>query len=213
MKIPPKPLQKPNLDFERSHPGLVVGIDEVGCGPWAGPLLSGAAYIDLNILSEKHFEGITDSKLLSPAKREKAFNYLSTLRGFHWAVGEVSSSEIDALGLSKSLFRAMEMAAQNLNLPKIDFGLVDGIRMPPLNFPCQCLVKGDQKSLSIAAASIMAKVIRDKIMKELHEQFPHYGWDKNAGYGTALHREGLLKYGITPYHRKSFKPVGVLEKN
>ena len=188
--------------------GLVFGIDEAGRGPWCGPVVAACVCfpnykIDPNLAQE-----INDSKKLSAAKREKLFPLILN-SGAYVGVGQASAQEIDEMNILQATFlamrRALEDAAQKGHAA--NFALIDGNRLPKWDIPCQCLIKGDSLSLSIAAASIVAKVTRDHIMQELAKDYPQYGWDRNAGYGTADHIAALKQYGITPHHRKTYKPI------
>lgn len=193
---------EPNLSREReSGVSPVCGVDEVGRGPWAGPLVAGAA-----IIPEKlGIEGIGDSKRLSAATRER----LSVLLHDRAIVGIgiVEVAELDRIGLTAANDLAMARAIEALpSAPAL--ALIDGKRVPKgLPVPAEAIVKGDSKSLSIAAASIVAKVARDRMMSDLAKQHPGYGWETNAGYGTAAHKAGLKTLGVTPHHRRSFKPI------
>lgn len=181
--------------------GPVCGIDEVGRGPWAGPLVAGAAILD----PARCAEGIADSKTLSPEKRESVAHALRSCAEI--GIGIVEVAEIDAMGLTAANDLAMIRAVAALpRAPR--HALVDGRRVPPgLPCPAQAVVKGDARSLSIAAASIVAKVARDRIMRRLARDFPGYGWETNAGYGVASHRKGLVEMGVTPHHRRCFAPI------
>ncbi|MCG8490916.1 MAG: ribonuclease HII [Sneathiellales bacterium] len=188
-------------------PGLVAGIDEVGRGPFAGPVVAAAVVLTPDNLPN----GIQDSKKLSKQKREALFTEI--LQSADVGIGEASVSEIDKLNILQATFVAMKRALKALNQSP-DSLLIDGNRDPKLGVPSQLIVKGDSISLSIAAASIVAKVTRDRKMCTLSEQYPHYGWEKNAGYGTAEHRKGLSLFGVTPQHRRSFAPIRkILEEN
>lgn len=191
---------KPDLSFESILHGRIAGIDEAGRGPWAGPVVAAAVILDFNAIPE----GLNDSKMLSKHKREILYEQIRTSAQF--GIGEASVEEIDSLNILKATYLAMHRAVANLPL-KPDHCLVDGNRDPKLGIATQTIIKGDQKSLSIAAASILAKVFRDKIMQKLDAEYPHYGWSQNAGYGVPAHRDALRLVGISPYHRKSFKPI------
>lgn len=198
---------KPHFELENAVNGVVVGIDEAGCGPWAGPVVAAAAYINQAVVPPSELEAIHDSKLLKPQMREAIFLRIQNTPGIHYGVGEASVLEIDTVGLAAAVRLAMQRAVTQLNLPSLQHCLVDGIRSPQLPYPTTLVVKGDQKSMSIALASIVAKVWRDKIMTTLHESFPHYNWHRNAGYGTAQHSQAIGQHGITPHHRRSFAPI------
>lgn len=200
----------PDFSLEIACPGLVVGIDEAGRGPWAGPVLAGAAILDRDRIPEAVASALDDSKKLSQARREALFEALTA--GADWAkvaIGIASVGEIDSLNILKATYLAMRRALDALGV-KPALALVDGNRAPPLPCPVKTVVKGDGISLSIAAASIMAKVTRDRMMQELAKKYPGYGWETNAGYGTAEHQAALLRLGVTPEHRRSFAPVAAL---
>jgi ribonuclease HII len=191
----------PDLSFENSAPFTpVCGVDEAGRGPWAGPVVAGAAILDIDTMPT----GLNDSKKLSHAKREVLFEALqSQITG----VGIASVEEIDRLNILNATYLAMRRAVAALRVAPA-FALIDGNKIPPdLGCPAEAVVKGDGRSLSIAAASIMAKVTRDRIMFDLAQQFPGYGWETNAGYGVKAHAEALTRLGVTPHHRRSFKPI------
>ena len=179
---------------------LVAGIDEAGRGPWAGPVVSAAV-----ILNEKNIpDGLNDSKKLSEKKRLSLF---SSIYNFHSVgVGISSIEEIDTMNVLQATFLSMSRAVNDLN-PQPEHVLVDGNLDPGLDFKTDCIVKGDSASLSIAAASIIAKVTRDNLMIELDGEYPYYCWKKNKGYGTSEHRKALEMYGPCKYHRKSFSPI------
>ncbi|MBR1777734.1 MAG: ribonuclease HII [Alphaproteobacteria bacterium] len=199
----------PDFTYERTFPaaaGLIAGIDEAGRGPWAGPVVAGAViFPDLQI-SASLASKLDDSKKLTAAKREALFEELHASNAFI-SYGSASVEEIDRLNILQATFLAMRRAVESLP-QKPDFALIDGNKVPP-NLPCpaQFLIKGDALSLSVAAASIIAKVTRDRLMSELAKEFPYYGWEKNAGYGTKAHQEGLKAHGICVHHRKSYAPI------
>ncbi|MDA0661417.1 MAG: ribonuclease HII [Proteobacteria bacterium] len=194
----------PDLSLERAAGGLVVGVDEAGRGPWAGPVVAGAAILDPATIPTELLYRLDDSKKLSAAVRERLFE--SLLEHATTAVGLASVAEIDDLNILAATMLAMRRAVDGLPvLP--DIALVDGNRAPGLPCRVRTVVKGDSRSSSIAAASIVAKVTRDRIMAGLAGDFPGYGWETNQGYGTAAHRDGLDRLGITIHHRRSFKPI------
>lgn len=195
-----KQTSKPTYDLERQIGGIICGVDEVGRGPLAGPVITAAVILD----PENIPLHLDDSKKLSIKKRLMLNEViLSTAR---CAFGEASLEEIDDLNILHATMLAMSRAVDNLPC-KVDHVLVDGNRLPTLDIPATAVIKGDQKSVSIAAASIIAKVKRDFLMKNLAKIHPEYGWERNSGYGTREHIEALNLVGITPYHRKSFAPV------
>ena len=179
----------------------VVGVDEVGRGPLAGPVTAAAVWLNPDAIPE----GLNDSKLLTKARRLALSARLFEIADV--SIAHASVEEIDTLNILRASHLAMIRAIQGLQNPP-DFALIDG-NILPTGMPCraEAIIKGDMRSLSIAAASIVAKVARDAIMVELAQQHPGYGWETNAGYPTAAHREALLRFGITPRHRRSFKPV------
>lgn len=191
---------QPDFSIEQATGGRIAGIDEVGRGPFAGPVVAAAVILDVTNVPD----GILDSKKLSKTKRQTLFRQI--LDTSDVGIGEASVSEIDSLNILQATLLAMRRAANNLKT-KPDAVLVDGNRDPKIGLPTKLVVKGDSLSLSIAAASIVAKVTRDAKMCDLAKQYPHYGWEKNAGYGTAEHRKGLSLFGITPLHRRSFAPI------
>ena len=179
---------------------IIAGIDEVGRGPWAGPVTACAVILDPNNIPD----GLNDSKVLTAKRREQLFDLI--MDSAQVSCVHVEVAEIDLINILQATFRAMERAVSHLPIP--NHILVDGNKLPPnLPSPATAVVKGDAKSVSIAAASIIAKVTRDRLMSDLSEAFPGYGWEKNAGYGTKMHQLGLLNHGVTPHHRRSFKPI------
>jgi len=198
-------------DFEQEHAcrlagyDVVCGIDEAGRGPWAGPVVAAAAIIVNPDVRSELLDQLDDSKKLRGRKRELLFSQFDNQIEF--GTGIASVDEIDRLNILAATLLAMRRAV--LALPReVDFALVDGNRKPDLgSVESRCIVGGDGQCLSIAAASIAAKVTRDRIMRELADQFPGYGWERNAGYGTPEHHATMMRLGITSAHRKSFAPV------
>ncbi len=191
----------------------VMGIDEVGYGAWAGPVGVGAVYLDIASLDPEDLAHIDDSKKLSSKKRAQVARFLQSKEGvsiFSY-IHLISSQQIDHLGIKQATLMGMTQAIQGLmdKYPSMAWGgvLVDGLSAPKSLLPVQCIVKGDQKSLSIAAASILVKEARDELMRGLSEKYPMYGWDSNVGYGTKDHRMGIQEYGCCSYHRFSYKPL------
>ena len=180
---------------------FIAGCDEAGRGPLCGPVVAAAV-----IFPNRDIEipvVIRDSKKMSAKSRATAYDWIT--KNTIWAVGECSPAEIDELNILWASMRAMERAVAALSrAPEIC--LIDGNRVPK-NLQGRAVIKGDAKSLSIAAASIIAKETRDKIMRDLSVRFPEYGWDRNAGYPTAQHLTAIEKYGITKYHRRTFGPI------
>ena len=196
----------PTMDYEsaaREQGYLAIGgIDEAGRGPLAGPVVAAAVILPPGY----ELRGLTDSKQISAQKREKLFEELTHDASVRCGVALATVEEIDRLNILRATHLAMARAAQMLQ-PKPDYCLIDGLPVEGFPIPSQAIVKGDAHCLSISAASILAKVTRDHIMLQLHDQFPQYGWDKNAGYGTRQHLSAINQYGITPHHRRSFAPV------
>ena len=178
----------------------MAGIDEAGRGPWAGPVVAAAVILDAARIPV----GLDDSKKLKAARREALLEEIHATARV--GIGTAEVAEIDRLNILQATFLAMRRALDDLGeVPEL--ALVDGNRPPKLPCRVQCVVKGDATSFSIAAASIVAKVTRDRIMAGLAADFPGYGWESNAGYGTPDHQEALRRLGVTPHHRKSFAPV------
>jgi ribonuclease HII len=196
----------PSLCHESQYSGVIAGIDEAGRGPWAGPVVAAAA-----ILNPKQLpDGLDDSKKLTAAKRDKLYDFI--INNAHTAIGIASVEEIDSLNILAATMLAMQRALEALPL-RADVALVDGNRAPKLACNTVTIVGGDALSVSIAAASIVAKVTRDRMMCVLAREHPGYGWEKNAGYGTRAHQDGLARHGITPHHRQSFAPIKALLSN
>lgn len=177
---------------------LVCGVDEAGRGPLAGPVFAAAVILPEQV----ELQGINDSKKLSEKKRELLFDQI-VKKAAAYSVASADEKEIDQINISNATFLAMKRAVQRLSL-RPDMVLVDGDRLPQLPMASKAIVKGDALSISIAAASILAKVSRDRVMVKLSEEYPEYGFEKHKGYPTALHREAILKYGVLPIHRRSF---------
>ncbi len=186
--------------------GRVAGVDEAGRGPWAGPVV--AACVILKPAAQ-HIEGINDSKKLTPERRKELYELIK--ENAIYGIGMATCGEIDRLGIKKATELAIKRAIDNMP-EKPDFLLVDGKDKFELPVKYHSIVDGDEKVKSIAAASILAKVWRDEYMKLMGDMYPLYGFEKHKGYGTKKHREALEKYGITPIHRESFKPVQEIKK-
>ena len=196
----------PDLDLERECGGLVCGIDEVGRGPLAGPVVAAAVILDLDHLPRELRRGIDDSKALSAVARE---DYCRELRRCAViGIGAASVREIDTINILRASLVAMQRAMRALGV-RPDAALVDGNIAPALPCAVTTVIGGDARSLSIAAASIVAKVTRDRIMRELAARYAGYGWETNVGYGTRQHHEGLTTLGVTIHHRRSFAPVRI----
>lgn len=177
-----------------------AGVDEAGRGCYAGPVFAAAV-----MLPEGFYHPLlNDSKQVSAKHRELLQEVIET-KALSWAVASVDNEEIDRINILQASFKAMHLAIEQLT-PSPGLLLIDGNRFKPYaQTPHQCIIKGDSKLASIAAASILAKTYRDAYLLELHEEFPQYGWDKNKGYGTAVHRKAIEQYGLCKYHRKSYR--------
>ena len=203
----------PDLVLEHAlaarHGGLIAGVDEVGRGPWAGPVLAAAAILRPDA-PDALLNALNDSKKLSARKREALAGAIPDCAWI--GIGAASVAEIDRINILAASHLAMRRAVARL--PEAPGGcLVDGNRLPDLPCPAEAVVKGDSRSLSIAAASIVAKVLRDRLMARLAVRYPAYFWQNNAGYGTKAHQEGLAEAGVTAHHRRSFAPIRIrLEK-
>ena len=182
-------------------PGLVCGVDEAGRGPLAGPVVAAAVILD----AERPIAGLDDSKKLGDRKRE-ALALLIRERAVAWAVAEATVEEIDRLNILQATFLAMQRAVAGLGIRPTS-ALVDGNRCPQLAIPVTAVIKGDGKIASIAAASILAKTVRDAAMRMLHARYPQYGFASHMGYPTATHLRALEAHGVSPVHRRSFGPV------
>ena len=196
---------KPTFDYEYAaqQRGFlrVAGLDEVGRGPLAGPVVAAAAVLDPDNIPD----GLNDSKKLSAKRRHALYDELMDCADI--SIAEASVQEIDEHNILRASHIAMVRALAGLKTPA-EYALIDGNMIPRgLNMPSAPLVKGDTRSLSIAAASIVAKVWRDRLMVDLAQQHPGYGWERNAGYPTKEHKAGLKSHGVTPHHRRSFAPV------
>jgi len=194
----------PDLTTEIAYVGkdtTICGVDEAGRGPWAGPVVAAAVVLDRSNIPP----GLNDSKKLTPRRRAALFDAISASASV--GVGIATVEEIEVLNILRANDLAMCRAFEAMD-PAPGAALIDGNRVPP-GLPCraQALVGGDGRSLSIAAASIVAKVTRDRIMGELAKAHPGYGWERNQGYGTAEHRAALNLLGVTPHHRRSFRPI------
>jgi ribonuclease HII len=199
----------PDFAIERRCHGVVCGVDEAGRGPLAGPVLAAAVIIDRRRLRGELRRVLDDSKVLTRELRESCYHALlgcARIGAVSIGVGAASVAEIDRINILRASLLAMRRAVAALGLPP-DIALVDGNVAP--NLPCavRTVVKGDALSFSIAAASVVAKVTRDRIMRELARRYPGYGWQTNVGYSTAEHFEGIRRLGVTPHHRRSFEPV------
>jgi ribonuclease HII len=197
----------PSFRFELRCEGRVAGIDEVGRGPLAGPVVAAAAVIDRARAARKLLRMIDDSKKLTLEQREEAYEAMIASGVVQFAVAEASVEEIDRINILQATYLAMRRAVQAL-AEQPEVVLIDGNRAPPqLGCRAETIVGGDAHSYSIAAASIFAKVTRDRYMHALALSYPGYGWETNRGYGSQQHLEALSLLGPTPHHRRSFAPV------
>ena len=183
----------------------VAGIDEAGRGCWAGPVTAGAVILPADPGILERLSGVRDSKLMTPAERDAVFSLIPG-EARAWAGGEADSAEIDRLGILNATRLAMKRAIAALPL-RPDYLLIDYVRLHDVTIPQIGIAHGDMVSLSIAAASVMAKVTRDREMEALAEQYPEYGFEKHKGYGTKQHQEALARFGPCPIHRMTFKPL------
>lgn len=181
--------------------GLVCGVDEAGRGPLAGPVVAAAVILD----PERPIPGLNDSKKLSEKKRV-ALAALIRERALAWAVAEATVAEIDQINILQASLLAMQRTVAALGI-QAERALIDGNRCPILDIPAEAIIQGDGKVASIAAASILAKTVRDAGMLVLHAEFPQYGFDRHMGYPTAVHLKALEAHGASPVHRRSFGPV------
>lgn len=194
----------PDFELENMHAGPVFGLDEVGRGPLAGPVVAACVYIPKEVYALPFIGELKDSKKIAKGKLEAIYGLIT--QHCEWRVAEISPQEVDVINVLQASLKAMTLSLVAMETEPM-FALVDGNKLPDLPCPAQTVVKGDNKSYSIAAASIVAKVTRDRIMSARHEEFPHYGWNSNAGYPSQAHRDGIDAYGITVHHRKSYAPV------
>ncbi len=205
----------PDFTLELEHPEglMVIGLDEAGRGPWAGPVVAAAVWLDPARTSAALLRDLDDSKALRPAARETLYEAIkaSARQGLAaFGIAEATAQEIDRINILQASLLAMSRAADQLAEAagrRAEAALVDGLHTPALACPARPVVKGDSRSLSIAAASILAKVTRDRVMADLAARHPGYGWERNKGYGTAEHRRALDRLGVTGEHRRSFRPV------
>lgn len=190
------------LEFEKKAIAkgykAVCGVDEAGRGPLAGPVCAAAVILPEGVM----IAGVNDSKKLSEKKREALFDVIRE-QSLAYSIAYATVAEIEEINILNAAMLAMKRAVEGLSV-KADYVMIDGNRLPEIDIDSECIVKGDAKSMSIACASILAKVSRDRLLYKYAEEYPIYGFDKHKGYGTAAHREAILKYGPCPYHRKSF---------
>lgn len=205
----------PSRIDEQEYEPPVIGVDEVGRGPWAGPVVAAAVHINqeavrLHRAEDPRWLWVRDSKKVSPPRREILFEILTTSPSVQWSIGMASVQEIDTLNIRQATLHAMRRAYQGL---KLEGGTLlidgrDGLAHTSAHHVIP-LIQGDDRSFSIAAASIIAKVYRDRWMDRLHQEAPLYGWNQNRGYGTQAHHQAIQRYGITSHHRLSFSPIAV----
>ncbi len=176
----------------------VCGVDEAGRGHLAGPVCAAAVILPEGVI----IDGVNDSKKLSEKKRESLFDVIRE-QALSYSIAYATVDEIEEINILNATMLAMRRAIDGLDI-KADYAMIDGNKIPPIDIDAECIVKGDAKSMSIACASILAKVSRDRLLYKYAEEYPMYGFDKHKGYGTKVHREAILKYGPCPYHRKSF---------
>ena len=187
---------------------FVAGIDEAGRGPIAGPVVAAAVIVPRDTM----FPPVNDSKKLTDKQRRVLRDAIMSISGLLFSIVEVSVREVERINILKATHSAMIRAMQNLKVA--EFALIDGLPVPRFPFPSQAIIRGDSKSASIAAASILAKVYRDDLMKKYSVQYPQYGFEKHKGYGTIFHMEALKKYGPCSIHRRTFAPVrDLIEKS
>lgn len=198
----------PDFSFERAAQDLgwarIAGVDEAGRGPLSGPVVAAAVVLKPDAMTDPVWARLDDSKRMTNKARDLLFDKITTTADI--GIGIVDVEGIEKLNILGATMKAMADAVAALVITP-NHVLIDGNRMPSLSCSAETIVKGDGKSLSIAAASVIAKVTRDRIMGDLNIRYPGYGWDRNAGYGTAEHLDALKRLGVTPHHRKSFAPV------
>lgn len=193
-------LEMYEIERQKHNEGLnyIAGVDEAGRGPLAGPVYAAAVILPVDCF----IPGLNDSKKLSEKKREELFDII-TEKAVAYSIFSVDEKRIDEINILNATFEAMNGAVNSLS-QKPDYVLIDGNRIQGMEIPCETIVKGDSKSASIAAASILAKVSRDRYITEIAKEYPQYGFEQHKGYGTAMHNEAILKYGPCKIHRKTF---------
>jgi ribonuclease HII len=201
----------PHFNFEKALQkegfNLIAGVDEAGKGAWAGPLCAAAVILDLK-QNLKCLKEVRDSKLLTAKKREELFDLIRE-KSLGVGVGMVSHDEIDQLGIQTATLKAMRLSVQNLKLTP-EYLLVDALEIETTRLPQKSVIKGDEQIFSIAAASIIAKVSRDREMRKFDQLYPHYGFAQHKGYGVKKHQEMLKRFGPCKIHRKSYRPIADL---
>ena len=206
----------PDFSIEKEFNGSVIGLDEVGRGPLAGPVISCGCYFKNYTIQNEFSNFIRDSKKLSEKKRELSFKFLQNLKKegvIDYHLGIANTEEIDTLNILEATKLSMKRVVDKFNLTSAHLIIDGNFELNYKSYKEQSVIKGDEKSLSIAAASIIAKVHRDKLMKKLSIKFRHFGWEKNAGYGTKIHIESIHRLGPTIHHRKTFEPIKSLIHN
>jgi len=184
--------------YLKDNISFLAGVDEAGRGPLAGPVVAAAVIFPKNI----SIAGVNDSKQIPQKKRELLFDIIKE-KALSVGIGIIDCREIEEINILNAALKAMKIAVANLN-PQPELILIDGNKVFDSEIPAQCIVKGDAKSFTIAAASIIAKVTRDRIMQTAAQKYPNFKWEKNKGYGTKQHREAIIKFGYTPLHRQTF---------
>lgn len=190
-------LEFENLAYEKGYK-YVCGVDEAGRGPLAGPVCAAAVILPPGLI----LEGVNDSKKLTEKKREKLYDVIID-NALAYSIAYASVEEIEEINILNATMNAMKRAVEGLQIPA-DFAYIDGNRTPELNIPCEYIIKGDARSMSVAAASILAKVSRDRLLLEYAKEYPQYCFEKHKGYGTKLHTDMIKEYGPCPVHRMSF---------
>ena len=203
----------PDFEIEKSLEGAVIGVDEVGRGPLAGPVVSCACTFKNYKIDKKFIDKIDDSKKISYKNRIKIFKIIQNLKDnkeINYSLGFATVEEIDSHNILEATKLSMIRAINKLNFKKGNIIFDGKMKLNIKNFISKDIVKGDNKSISIATSSIIAKIHRDRYMRFLSLKFPNYNWEQNAGYGTKRHIDEIYKNGITDYHRKSFEPIKTL---
>lgn len=198
----------PSFEFESLYSAPIAGVDEAGIGSWIGPVMAAAVILD-PATPESLLGQLNDSKKLSEKKREHIFSLLYESSHVHIGIGEASLEEIETLNIRGAGLLAMKRSVENLPI-KPTMVLVDGTGKPDLSISVKTIIKGDQRSYSIAAASIIAKVTRDRWVQSIASDYPGYGFEKNAGYGTQQHQKALHAQGVTRWHRRHYAPIAAL---
>jgi ribonuclease HII len=201
------------FEFERvlwqKNLARVAGVDEAGRGPLAGPVVAAAAILPSQWAQSslpRELAGLNDSKQLTAAQREKFFDFITNCGEVQFSIAQIDAAQIDEINILQATHRAMNAALAKLN-PQPQHALVDGRAVKTMRVPQTAIVKGDARSYSIAAASVLAKVTRDRLMLEFHAQFPEYGFAEHKGYGTAKHLAAIAQFGASPIHRMTFAPL------